>query len=279
MKIICLSENKNYLSSWAVTDSSPFTGLQNISHGPKGTHIFLQVKKRTIFLSENKNHLSEWKWKWERKKYLSGWELELFVWVKTKNICLNENIICQSENWKYLSEWNKNDLSAWKKLFIYLREKNYLSKNWNYLSEWKQKLFVRVKTIELLGRNWLPSGAPGSPHGCCLPPLSHFLHKYKNKESRNTIVIVLQIQMSIFIEIHFGLSTWLLSPPPLSHVLHKCNTSFLDLAELAAYMYTCSIAYFYALRKNTLRFLKLLPVVISSPQLGGKWHVRTKRTR
>ena len=146
MKIICLSENKNYLSSWAVTDSSPFTGLQNISHGPKGTHIFLQVKKRTIFLSENKNHLSEWKWKWERKKSLSGWELELFVWVKTKNICLNENIICQSENWKYLSEWNKNDLSAWKKLFIYLREKIICQKteiicqseNKNYLSEWKQ---------------------------------------------------------------------------------------------------------------------------------------------
>ena len=123
---------------------------------------FFWVKTRIICLSENESEKEKNLCPGENWNYLSEWKLKIFVWmkilfvrVKTENICLSETkMICLRE----------------KKLFIYLREKNYLSKNWNYLSEWKQKLFVRVKTIELLGRNWLPSGAPGSPHGCCLPP-------------------------------------------------------------------------------------------------------------
>ena len=47
-----------------------------------------------------------WKWssKW-RKNYLSEWKWKLFVWVKTRMICLRGNT-------NYLSEW-KQELFVW----------------------------------------------------------------------------------------------------------------------------------------------------------------------
>ena len=54
----------------------------------------------------------------------------------------------QTPFWKWRSKWRKNYLSEWKwKLFVWVKTRMIcLSGNTNYLSEWKQELFVWVET-------------------------------------------------------------------------------------------------------------------------------------